>query len=287
LTQVVSKAIIPAAGLGTRLLTATKELPKEMLFVFSSDLNGGVSVKPVIQLIYEQLFECGVREFCLVVGRGKRAVEDHFTPDYGFISTLEKRGKKMQAAGLRRFYFMVSQSSIMWVNQAEPKGFGDAVLCAKSFAPDSPVLVQAGDNHVISPKNQHLARLLRAKGQGKADATLMLRRVSDPRQYGVAEVAREQGGIVVKRVVEKPEKPKSRLALLPTYVFEPVMFDALRTVKPGKGGEIQLTDGIQALIERGHKVNAIQLRADEQWLDVGTPETYWQALKTSHRLLPV
>lgn len=280
--QSVKKAIIPAAGLGTRLLTATKELPKEMLFVFSSGVDGGVSVKPVVQLIFEQLFDWGIREFCFVVGRGKRAVEDHFTPDSGFISMLEKRGKKTQARELRKFYDRVSGSSIVWVNQAEPKGFGDAVLCPKSFADDTPIIVQAGDSHVISPRNDHLRRMLHAKQHGHANATLMLRHVDDPRQYGVAEVVRKRGEILVKKVVEKPDKPKSKLALLPTYLFGPVVFDILRTTKPGRGGEIQLTDGIQAIIDRGLKTNAIQLHPTDLWLDVGTPETYWQALKTSH-----
>jgi len=98
------KAIIPAAGLGTRLLTATKELPKEMLSVFAHGAYGGIALKPVVQLIFEQLFDSGIREFCFVVGRGKRAIEDHFTPDLAFVGRLSNAGKAQQAKDLDRFY---------------------------------------------------------------------------------------------------------------------------------------------------------------------------------------
>jgi UTP--glucose-1-phosphate uridylyltransferase len=279
----VTKAIIPAAGLGTRLLSATKELPKEMLSVFSADVNGGITLKPVVQLIFEQLFDMGVREFYFVVGRGKRAIEDHFTPDTSFVALLKTNGKEVQAREMQRFYDCVSQSTITWVNQPEPRGFGDAVLRARSAVGDEPFLVHAGDNHVMSAGHDYLKRMLRAKASAGADATLLLRHVPDPRRYGVAEVSRASGGLIVNRVVEKPSRPASKLALLPVYVFEPVLFDMLRRTKLGVGGELQLTDAIQGMIEAGLKVNAAKIQAGEYWLDVGTPETYWKALSSSHR----
>lgn len=283
--KVAKKAVIPAAGLGTRLLSATKELPKEMLSVFSQGVDGELSLKPVAQLVFEQLYDSGIREFCFIVGRGKRAIEDHFTPDSEFVTLLENKGKNLQAKELKGFYARVSNSIISWVNQPQPRGFGDAVLCAKSIVGEAPFIVQAGDNHVIAPGDSHLNRMLRAKSSGHADATLLLRRVPDPRQYGVAEVARKKEELLVQKVVEKPLKPASKLALLPIYVFEPVLFDVLRETAPGKGGEIQLTDAIQGMIDRGLKVNAIELLPDEFWLDVGTPETYWEALRVSHEKL--
>ena len=103
---VIKKAVIAAAGLGTRLLPTTKELPNEMLPVFSKGSNG-LCLKPVLQLIFEQLFKNGVREFCFVVGRGKRSVEDHFTPDWGYVNELNERGKEGPARGLDAFYRMV------------------------------------------------------------------------------------------------------------------------------------------------------------------------------------
>lgn len=279
----VKKAVIPAAGLGTRLLSATKEFPKEMLSVFSRGADGNLSLKPVVQLIFEQLFDSSIRDFCFVVGRGKRAIEDHFTPDSSFVRLLKSKGKVVQAREILEFYSRVSKSSMMWVNQPEPRGFGDAVLRAEPASGGAPILVHAGDNHVISPRNDHIQRMLRAKSTGKADATILLRYVPDPRRYGVAEVTREGGELRVKRVIEKPARPTSKLALLPTYLFEPVIFDILRRTRPGVGGEIQLTDAIQGMIDRGLKVNAVQLLPHEYWLDVGTPETYWEALNVSHR----
>ena len=281
----ITRAIIPAAGLGTRLLSVTKEQPKEMLPVFAPTRNGGTALKPTVQLIFEQLQDCGIRQFCFVVGRGKRAIEDHFTPDWNFVKLLQSKDKQDQASDLVAFYQRVTKSSIFWVNQSEPRGFGDAVLTGKAVSDGNPVLVHAGDNHVISSNGDHIKRLMKAHNASGADATLLLRRVVDPRQYGVAEVTRQRGEIVVKHVVEKPERPATKLALLPTYIFKPVIFEALESIKPGKGGELQLTDAIEELIRRGLKVRAVQLKKGEFWLDVGTPETYWQALSMSHESL--
>jgi UTP--glucose-1-phosphate uridylyltransferase len=253
-----------------------------MMAVFAPSKGGGISLKPVVQLIFEQLYDCGIREFGFVVGRGKRAIEDHFTPDFGFVEMLRDRGKSDLAQDLVSFYKRVRESSILWLNQPEPKGFGDAVLTGKAVADGNDLLVHAGDNHVISPRNGHLRRLLRTHQKSGADATLLLREVEDPRQYGVAEVATLGDEIAVRRVVEKPRRPRSHLALLPVYAFKPVIFDALQSVGPGVGGELQLTDGIQELIRRGLKVNAVRLEQGEFWLDVGTPDNYWEALKKSH-----
>ena len=138
----VRKVIIPAAGLGTRLFPATKEQPKEMLPIFSKTEHGDMMVKPVVQLVFEQLHDAGLREFCYVVGRGKRGIEDHFTPDAECIRMLEEMGKNGQASDLESFYKKLETSTIMWVNQPEPKGFGNAVfdgttVCAKRKLPSS------------------------------------------------------------------------------------------------------------------------------------------------------
>ncbi|MCP8316167.1 MAG: UTP--glucose-1-phosphate uridylyltransferase [archaeon] len=278
----IKKVVIPAAGLGTRLLSATKEQPKEMLPVFAKDSNGALCLKPLVQLIFEQLYDFGIRNFCFIVGRGKRAIEDHFTPDYQFIKSLDDKGKNSQASQLESFYKIVDASTIVWVNQPEPKGFGHAVLQAKSFIGDEPFLVHAGDTYIVSEGNDHLNRLIKEHQSKSTDVSLLLQEVHDPRQYGVAEVIREGSKLIVKRVVEKPEQPKTNLAIMPIYVFNPVIFRALEAIGPGKGGEIQLTDGIQKLIDWRLEVRAIKLRERELRLDIGTPETYWEAQRLSY-----
>jgi UTP--glucose-1-phosphate uridylyltransferase len=259
-------------------------MPKEMLPLFSIGFNGDLSLKPVLQLIFEQLYEIGFREFCFVVGRGKRSIEDHFTPDYRYIELLKRRGEKNLAKELEEFYNRVESSVIAWINQPEPKGFGDAVLKAEPFVGSEPFLVHAGDTYIISQGISHIRRLLHVHEAHGPSATLTLKEVHDPKKlYGCAEVNAYGSVIRVLRVVEKPEKPPSNLAIMPIYVFEPEIFGAIKETGPGVGGEIQLTDAIQKLIDVQKPVEAIKLRGDEVRLDVGTPETYWEALAISYK----
>lgn len=281
----IRKAVITSAGLGTRLLPTTKEMPKEMLPLFSWSVNGKPLLKPVLQLIFEQLYAAGLREFCFVVGRGKRSVEDHFTPDYSYVDFLRKKGKLSYADELDAFYRKVESSCILWVNQPEPKGFGDAVLNAESFVEDKPFLVHAGDVCLISKENAHIKHLLNYFMSRKISALLTLKAVHDPRKiYGYAVVVSTDGTLKVKQVVEKPEKPPSNLAIMPIYVFDSEIFDAIRQIKPGVGNEVQLTDAIQKLLELQRPIEAVKLTEDVVRLDVGTPETYWEALKISFEL---
>jgi UTP--glucose-1-phosphate uridylyltransferase len=278
------KVVIPAAGLGTRLLSATKEQPKEMLPVFAQDQHGTLCLRPIVQLIFDDLFEFGAREFCFVVGRGKRVLEDHFTPHHDFIEYLNGRGKNTQAGELEAFYHRVRTSAILWINQPEPLGFGHAVLQAQPFVGDEPFLVHAGDTYIISESSSILERLTSEHTESRADATLTLQEVQDTRHYGVANVTDvEKGNLNVQSVEEKPARPKSNLAIMPLYIFSPAIFEALKSTAPDKGGEIQLTDAIQKLIETGQRVQAIKLREDDLRLDIGTPETYWEALKLSYQ----
>ena len=280
----IQKVVITAAGLGTRLLTVTKEQPKEMLPLFSKN-NEVICIKPLLQMIFEQLYDYGFREFCFIVGRGKRIIEDHFTVDRYFITQLSNKGKQQLSAVLERFYKKVENSTIVWINQHEPKGFGHAVLMAKPFVRNEPFLVHAGDTYIYSPhSDNHIKRLIEAHGRENADATLLLKEVKNPLQYGVAQIEEEDDEIFrVKLVVEKPAKPPSNLAIMPVYAFNPPIMEALEKTKPGVGGEIQLTDAIQILIDSGHKVQAIKLKGDEIRLDVGTPGTYWEAIAVSYR----
>lgn len=279
----IRKVVIPAAGLGTRLLSATKEQPKEMLPVFCRNTNGDLSIKPLVQLVFEQLFDAGIREYCFIVGRGKRAIEDHFTPDFEYVERLNNIGKNSQASDLQSFYRKLGESTIIWVNQPQPKGFGHAVLLARPFVGADEFLVHAGDTYIISNKNSHLTRLVNTHRKLKDDATLLTQEVPDPRPYGIIEGKETDEGYKVTRVVEKPEKPTTNLAIMPIYVFTPILFRALEVTPPGKGGEVQLTDGIQKLIDWGFNVQAIKLNDDDIRLDIGTPETYWEAQRLSYK----
>ena len=280
----IRKVIIPAAGLGTRLFPATKAQPKEMLPIFSMTANGSISVKPVVQMVFEQVYNAGLREFCYIVGRGKRGIEDHFTPDDECIRTLEGMGKNGQATDLEDFYEKLETSNIIWVNQPEPKGFGAAVLMAQPFVQNEPCLVHAGDSFILSKDMDYIKKLLNAYERFKADAAFIVLEIENPRQYGIVQGDEVDDGILkVRTAVEKPEKPPTNLAIMAMYVFHPVIFKALEATPPGRNGEIQLTDAIQKLIDWGLNVYAVKLDKSYSHLDIGSPERYWDALSLSHQ----
>jgi UTP--glucose-1-phosphate uridylyltransferase len=280
----INKVVVPAAGLGTRLFPATKEQPKEMLPIFSTTADGRMSVKPVVQMVFEQLYDAGLREFCYVVGRGKRGIEDHFTPDLSCIKTLEDMGKEGQATDLDLFYEKLQTSTLMWVNQPAPKGFGNAVLMAQPFIQNEHCLVHAGDSCIISKDMDYIKKLLSAYERLNADAAFIVLEIENPRQYGIIEGTEVETGIFkVKSVVEKPEKPATNLAIMAMYVFHPVIFKALEATPTSRTGEVQLTDAIQKLIEWGLNVYAVKLDKSYAHLDVGSPERYWDALSLSYK----
>jgi len=276
--------VIPAAGLGTRLLSVTKEQPKEMLPVFARGKNGKLCLKPIVQLVFEQLYRAGFREFCFVVGRGKRAIEDHFTPDFAFVSMLDSKGKDGPAGDLEAFYKMIESSTIVWVNQPEPRGFGDAVLKAKPFVGKEDFLVHAGDSHFISRDAAHITRISKISDHLAADAVFLSHEVADPRAFGVVEGEVVNDGVVkVKHLVEKPLVPLSNMAIMPVYVFRPVIFKALEVTRSGHAGELQLTDGLQTMIDWGLNVYSVKIAPGEIWLDIGSPDTYWNAQNITHK----
>ncbi|MCR6693165.1 MAG: sugar phosphate nucleotidyltransferase [archaeon YNP-LCB-003-016] len=266
-----------AGGLGTRLLPMSKELPKEMMPIFLKGINDDIILKPLLQALFEQFYSVGFREFCFVVGRGKRAIEDHFTPDWKYVELLEENGKIAFANELKSFYGMIEKSRIMWVNQPEPRGFGHAVLMAESFVGNDPFFVAAGDTYIAS--NDFIVNMIDLFSNKHLSAVLLLQRVLDPSQYGVAVV---DGGRVLK-VVEKPKEFVSDLAIMPFYIFDPVVMKIIPQLKPGVSNEIQLTDAIQRLIEIG-RVEAVFLSDNILRFDIGTPRTYWEAIKGSYKL---
>jgi len=281
---VLRKVVIPAAGLGTRLLSVTKEQPKEMLPVFARGKNGALCLKPIVQLVFEQLYHVGFREFCFIVGRGKRAIEDHFTPDFSYVQMLDSKGKDGPAGDLESFYKMIDGSTVSWVNQSEPRGFGDAVLKAKSFAGEDKFMVHAGDSHFLAKDADHLRRVMDASAKMKANALFLSMEVDDPKRFGIIEGEAMVDGLVrVKRLVEKPSKPASKLAIMPVYVFDSNIFKALEATKAGFAGELQLTDGIQKMVDWNLNVYTTKVASNEIWLDIGSPDLYWQAQNLSHK----
>ena len=278
------KAVIPAAGTGTRLLPTTKEQPKELLPVFSRSAYGNRLVKPILQLIFEQLYECGIREFYFVGGRKKRMIEDHFSVDYHFIDRLNREDKSFHAEELSRFYDKLTSSHISWLNQPTPLGFGHAVLLAKSSIADEPFLVHAGDTLILSKKRDYILDLIKTHDYMHSLSTFLVCPVEEPQRYGVI-TGRDTGkGVMhVDTMIEKPSRPESNLAIMPIYVFDKSIFDALENTTPGKNNEIQLTDGISKLLATNkNKVIAIKMNNADLFIDVGNPETYWHALKISY-----
>ncbi|RLE79134.1 MAG: hypothetical protein DRJ51_08370 [Thermoprotei archaeon] len=276
------KAVIPAAGLGTRLLPATKEMPKEMLPLYSRYKEGKILLKPLLHMIFEQIYDIGVREFCFIVGRGKRAIEDYFTPDDNFITFLYERNKGGYAHCLLEFYKKISDTTIVWINQEKPSGFGAAVYKAKPFVGNSSFVVYAGDTYIYSKNNGHLQRLVDIFLETGAAAAFLVKEVENPENYGIVEGVLKDHIIKVKRVLEKPEKPPTNLAIAAVYVFSPAIFRALEKTPLGKRGEKELTDAIQKLIDWKLNVLAVKINDNEFWLDIGTPDNYWRALQQSY-----
>ncbi len=277
----IDTAIIPVAGLGTRMLPATKEQPKEMLPVPIHDPRHGLVFKPFLQLIFEQLFDTGIRRFIFVVGRGKRIIEDHFTPDWSYTEYLRNRGKEREASLLEDFYKKVEASIITWVNQPHPLGFGDAVQRAAQLA-QGPFIVHAGDIAILGSPNP-LAMLIQTYQELQPDALILVREVENPSHYGVVVAAEPKPTpdniIRVKRVIEKPAKPPSKLAITAVYVFTPSILKALEKTPLGPRGEKELTDAIQKLIDSKADVRALVLDSDKyKFIDIGRPDAYIDAI---------
>jgi len=275
----IRKAVIPAAGLGTRLLPVTKELPKEMLPIFLKQ-NDEIYLKPMLQAVFEQLYDIGFREFAFIVGRGKRAIEDHFTIDESFVEYLKNSNKARLADRLQDFYEKLGNSTIIFINQPKPKGFGDAVYKAKPFTDNEPFLVHAGDDIILSTGNDHLRRLMKVFEDYDADVAFLVEEVEDPRKYGVIVGKEIESGIFeVKEVFEKPEKPPSNVAIVAVYIFKPIIYRAIEKTVSNKSKEVQLTDAIKVLLNWQCRIYALKLKNRERRIDIGEPETYLEALK--------
>ena len=235
----VRKAVIPAAGLGTRFLPATKAQPKEMLPVVD---------KPAIQYVVEEAVKAGIDDLLIITGRGKRSLEDHFDRSIELEVSLEASGKLELLAEIRG---LAELADIHYVRQGEALGLGHAVSVARKHVGDEPFAVLLGDD-IMDERSTVLQEMIAAfeRRQSSVIAIKAFPR-EEVRFYGCIEADEEPDGLMnVRSIVEKPkpEDAPSELAVMGRYVFTPQIFDAISRTKPGVGGEIQLTDAIGALL---------------------------------------
>ena len=235
----VRKAVITAAGLGTRFLPATKAQPKEMLPIVD---------KPTIQYIIEEAVDSGIEEILIITGRNKEYIENHFDKSIELEMQLERSGKLKELDIVRK---ISSMADIHYIRQKEPKGLGDAVSCAKSFVGNEPFAVMLGDD-VIDSEVPCLKQLMNCFNEYKT-SILGVQKVNenDVMKYGIIKgLYIKENVYKVKVLIEKPtiDEALSNIAILGRYIITPQIFEVLNNVKPGKNGEIQLTDALQQLI---------------------------------------
>ncbi len=233
----VTKAIIPAAGLGTRFLPATKAMPKEMLPIVD---------KPTIQYIVEEAIESGVEDIIVVTGKGKRAIEDHFDIAFELEHTLEEKGKFDILEKVRKS----SNVNLHYIRQKEPKGLGHAVWCARNFIGDEPFAVLLGDDIVQSETPCTKQLIEQYEQTGRSIIGVQMVNVDQTQRYGIVDPGQRVDNLYeVTRFVEKPPQGQapSNLAIMGRYVLTPEIFSFLGEHEIGAGGEIQLTDAIQKL----------------------------------------
>ena len=255
----VTKAVIPAAGLGTRVLPATKAQPKEMLVIVD---------KPSLQYIIEELVESGIKDIIIVTGRNKNSIEDHFDYSYELEDTLKKDGKDKL---LGKVESISSMANICYVRQNHPKGLGHAILKAKSFVGDEPFVIALGDDIVYN--DIPVAKQLIDNYSKYQSSIVGCQEVkeSDVSKYGIVKPSKllDEKTVEMADFIEKPsiEEAPSRLACLGRYLLTPKIFEYLEKTEPGKGGEIQLTDAIVAMMKDGEKVLAYNF--DGKRYDIG------------------
>ena len=268
----VDLAVVPVAGLGTRLLPATKSQPKEML---------PVGRRPVVQYVVEELAHAGIRRILFVTGYGKSSIEDFFDVNRQLISHLRHTGKEEQLAELA---FERNEVEYAYTRQREQLGLGHAVLCGEPFVGRDPFVVALGDSIIgMHGQSRVLERMIDEFERTQADVVVAFEELADPREvvhYGIAQPRGPVGDVFeLESLVEKPsiEQAPSRLAVAARYVFRPSIFGELKQTERGKGGEIQLTDAMQTILKRGGKGVGIRLPKNERRFDIGNFESYFRA----------
>jgi UTP--glucose-1-phosphate uridylyltransferase len=273
MTQSITKAIVPAAGLGTRLLPATKSQPKEML---------PVGRKPVLQYVVEELQAAKLRQILIITGRRKRTIEDHFDPDAQLVSVLKQAGNEARLADLS---YIEGKSRFFYTRQSTPKGLGHAISLGADFAGNDDCVVALGDSLIAAKDpSSPLRAMMEAHRHLGAAATIAVEKVppEEAFRYGIVSIngAEPPPGepVAVTGIVEKPPagSAPSTLAVAARYVFSPAIFEALDRTLPDRQGEIQLSDAIQLLIQMKKPVYAWLLSPDQLRYDVGNFESYFR-----------
>ena len=264
-------AVVPVAGLGTRLLPATKSQPKEML---------PVGRKPVVQYVVEELAQSGIQRLLFVTGARKTAIENHFDEDGPLNLLLRQTGREDELAELD---FERQNMEYFYTRQRRQLGLGHAILCAQPLVGRQPFVVALGDSIIgMNPESSIVRRMIDVFENDDADVVVAFEEVApnEVDRYGIAK-PRGAGGDVfeLEDLVEKPDvgSAPSNLAVAARYVFNPIIFEKLRETKPGKGGEIQLTDAIQQMLDDGYKGIGMRLTGGERRFDIGNFESYFQA----------
>jgi UTP--glucose-1-phosphate uridylyltransferase len=260
----VTKAIIPAAGLGTRFLPATKAMPKEMLPLID---------KPVIQWIIEEAVHSGIEDILIVTGRHKRAIEDHFDKSFELEVILERAGQHELLRQVRDISDMVN---VHYIRQKEPLGLGHAISCARTFVGNEPFAVMLGDI-VVDHEVPCLQQLIDVYEQTQSNVLAVLPvEWSDVHKYGIIDgETLATNRFRVRDLVEKPKSnPPSNLAIAGRYILNPKIFSILQNLSPGIGGEIQLTDGLREL-NRMQEIIAYMFEG--KLYDVGSKSGYLEA----------
>jgi UTP--glucose-1-phosphate uridylyltransferase len=269
---VIRKAVIPAAGLGTRMLPLTKTQPKEML---------PLGRKPCIQYIVEELASVGITQILFITGHKKRAIEDHFDKDNELNRMLSLSDQKDLLEELK---FEDLDVAFFYTRQSIPAGLGHAVGCAKDFVGDEPFVIALGDSIIHSRENDILLKRMIDQYEQHENAFVIGTRhvpMEAVHRYGIIEPAGEirDGVVEIRDLVEKPspQTAPSTLAIAARYIMPGNLFDALSRTSPGKGGEIQLTDGIRLLLREGYKGYSVSLTEKEKRYDIGNMQSYYEA----------
>ena len=279
-------AVITTGGLGTREATITKTIPKTMLPLYTkSNYDSDPLLKPLIEIIFDNLYENGFRKFCIIINSSyKQTIKNHLTNDESFINNLKKRDHyhdKRFLKTLSKLYKRIDNCKIVWVNQKTPMGFGHALLSAKEFVGNNNFLLHAGDTYF--PNYEFIPEFIKSfKRDRQVSCNLLLESKKLLDGYGIAQIKKRNGQNVVFDVEEKPKKPKSNLAILPVYAFKPIIFDALKKTNHGYNSELQVTDAIKTMIDCNEKI--VSMRIKQKWFDIGTPQRYLDALNYSFKI---
>ena len=263
-------AVVPVAGLGTRLLPATKSQPKEML---------PVGRKPVVQYVVEELTRVGMTRVVFITGPGKASIENHFDLNGELIQMLRESGKEELLGELE---FERAAVQYFYTRQRQLLGLGHAVACAQSFVGDRPFVVALGDSIIgMHAESDVVRRMTQCFEEQDAAAVIAFEEVPEHEvsQYGIAKPASDDEVFRILDLVEKPSTrdAPSRLAIAARYVLSPAIFDALAKTRRDSRGEIQLTDAMRAVIRSGGRAFGVRLRPGERRYDIGNFEAYFEA----------